>query len=68
MYICQLLIFVEVVNMNVKSINSTYLNTMSLHDVISYRYGVTDIFISDQGTEFVNKIARNLNARAGCTH
>ena len=41
---------------------------MSLHDVISYRYGVRDIFISDQGTKFVNKIARNLNARAGCTH
>ena len=41
---------------------------MSLHDVISYRYGITDIFISDQGTKFVNNIARNLNARAGCTH
>ena len=33
-----------------------------------FRYGVTDIFISDNGTEFVNKIACELNNRAGCTH
>ena len=33
-----------------------------------FRYGVTDIFISDNGTGFVNKIAHELNNRAGCTH
>ena len=38
------------------------------HVVISSRYGMTDIFISDNGTEFVNKIAWELNNRAGCTH
>ena len=38
------------------------------HVVISSRYGVTDIFISDNRTEFVNKIAWELNNRAGCTH
>ena len=38
------------------------------HVVISSRSGMTDIFISDNGTEFVNKIAQELNNRAGCTH
>ena len=33
-----------------------------------FRYRVTDIFISDNGTEFVNKIACKLCNRAGCTH
>ena len=33
-----------------------------------FRYRVTDIFISDNGTEFVNKIAYELNNRAECTH
>ena len=38
------------------------------HVVISSRYGMTDIFISDNRTEFVNKIAWELNKRIGCTH
>ena len=38
------------------------------HVVISSRNGMTDIFISDNGTEFVNKIAWELNNRTGCTH
>ena len=36
--------------------------------VISSRYGMTDMSFSDNGTEFVNKIAQELNSRAGCTH
>ena len=42
--------------------------TIVQHVVISSRYSVTDIFISDNGTESVNKIAQELNSRAGCTH
>lgn len=33
-----------------------------------YRYGVTDIHISDNGTEFVNLIAEDLYKRSGVQH
>ena len=52
----------------IHSINNTNLNTIVYNVAISFRYGMTDIFISDKGTEFVNNTAQELNARAGCTH
>ena len=56
--------FSTIVNTNMHMI----VESIVQHAAISCRYGVTDIFISDNGTEFVNKIARELNTQAGCTH
>ena len=41
----------------IHSINNTDLNTIVYNVAISFRYGMTNIFISDKGTEFVNNIA-----------